>query len=825
MSKAKPITKSTDFNLDWLFLLADPAKAFSLEHDDSRWRKLNVPHDWSVEHTFDNEKGNGATAYLPGGIGWYRKHFELNPQDDELVFALFDGIYNNAELWLNGKKLGENPYGYSPFWFELTPHLKPAQEQLLAVRVDHSRYIDSRWYTGSGIYRNVKLIRKNRLHIPIWGTRITTPKVSSSSAQIDLEVRINNAFKEARAGTLKTVFLNAKDQELASVESHFKLEPEQELSLEQSVTLVKPDLWHPDQPHRYKAVTTLESEGTLCDLYETPFGIRSIRFDPNEGFFLNNENTLIKGVCLHHDAGLVGAAVPDGVWRRRFKVLKELGCNAIRTAHNPFSEAFLDLCDDMGFLVQEEFFDEWDNPKDKRLNKADRHGDEVSNGYAAKFQDWAESDLKRTLQRDWNHPCIFQWSIGNEIEWTYPRYEQATGYFDAEATGNYFWTLPPYSASEIKERFDALPEERYVLAKTAHKLATWTRELDTTRPVTANCILPSASHVSGYADALDIVGYSYRQVMYDRGHETYPDKVIMGAENLGQWHEWKHVIERPFISGLFFWTGISYLGEAHKKWPTKGTASGLIDFAGFKRGSFYMMQTLWRNKPQVHLTSQVIDKSPYKVSSSGQIVEKVPGAWKQSIWFWHDINQHWNYETTAKTVVEVYANCEEVELFLNERSLGQQYLKDQEDRIFKWFVPFEAGTLKARAKHSSGETTSTTLRTAGKAAAIQLSSDTASLNTNHYDVAHLVAQIIDDKGVAIKHGEQELVFSVTGVGKVLGVDNGAIDSVQPYQSNRVVTSQGRALLIVQAKNLAGKINVSVSAGSLLSERIEITVSD
>lgn len=815
-------SQAQDFNFDWLFKLEDDSEFSQPTYDDSAWRMLNLPHDWSVEFPFDEGKGDGATGYLPGGIAWYRKKFAVKQDDEQLIFVLFDGIYNNAEIWCNGQSIGCNPYGYSPFWFDLTPYLNhETDEQILAVRVDHSRHVDSRWYTGSGIYRDVQLITKSRLHIPIWGTRLLTPEVSTDNAQITLEVTVKNDFSDTKAGILKTVILNPVGEEVAQVETTFSLDTQNEATLTQSIAVSNPELWHPDHPHMYKAMSYLSSNDDLHEVYETPFGIREFYFDPNEGFFLNGENMLIKGVCLHHDAGLVGAAVPDGVWQRRLRILKDAGCNAIRTAHNPASAAFWNLCDTMGFLVQEEFFDEWDNPKDKRLNKNDRHDDYHSRGYTEHFQKWAESDLKRTMLRDRNHPCIIQWSIGNEIEWTYPRYEKATGYFDAEADGNYFWTLPPYSPEEIKARFADLPEDDYILAKTAKKLADWTREMDTSRPVIANCILPSASNVSDYADTLDIVGYSYRQVIYDRGHAAFPNKPIMGAENLGQWHEWKHVIERPFISGIFIWTGINYLGESHNKFPTKATASGLLDLAGFPQPSYYMYKSLWTDAPYIEMTTQRMEKSPYHLTDNGDVEEDTIGAWQRRLWFWHETNEHWNYTEGELITIEIFSNCDEVELLLNGESLGRQNMQAQDDRIIKWIIPFAAGTLEARAYHKNGQTTVTHIKTASEPLAIQLVADKTTLTADSYDVAHIVAQLVDEHGVAVKHVERDISFAVKGACTILGVDNGASDSIQPYQSNRVRTSQGRALLIVQSSSQIVDTTISATSGELDSNKVMI----
>ncbi len=827
-SAQQALNRTDDFNFDWRFQLisAETQTAFAHAHqpsfDDSDWRQLRLPHDWSIELPYNQEEGDGATGYLPGGLGWYRKRFSAEIDDNHLLFVLFDGIYNHSQVWLNGHPLGENPYGYSPFWFELTPHLNQSGDQLLAVFVDRHRTIDSRWYTGSGIYRDVKLIAKSRLHIPIWGTRITTPVISSTMGQVALDIELRNAFATPKAGTVRTDIVNAAGEIVASAEMPFSLQPHTTSQLSHTVSVPNPAMWHVDSPTLYRARITVTEGDTVHEVSETPFGFRTIRFDADTGFYLNGESMRIKGVCLHHDAGLVGSAVPDGVWRQRLQELKAMGCNAIRTAHNPSSEAFLNLCDEMGFLVQLEFFDEWDNGKDMRLNNIDRHGDEISRGYASDFQRWAEDDLKRTMRRDRNHPCIFQWSIGNEIEWTYPNYAKSTGYFDADTNGNYFWTLPPYTSAEIKARYDALPKGEYVLAKTAHKLAEWTREMDTTRPIVANCILPSASHVTGYADALDIVGYSYRQVMYDRGHADFPDKVIMGTENLGQWHEWQHVIERPFISGLFIWTGIDYIGESHDQWPRKAQPSGFLDVGGFRKPSFYMYQSLWRSEPVVFIATQTLPKSLYELEQ-GALVEKQPDGWRQRLWEWHDVNTHWNYAAEEMTVVEVYANCPEVELFLNGRSLGRQRLQDHPDHIYKWAVAFEAGTLEARGTDALGRDTTFTLQTANKPSEIRLTAESDSLQADGYDMVRLIAQLHDDAGVTVKHTEREIVFDVDGPCRVLGVDNGSSANVQPHQSNRITTSQGRALLLLQAEQETGKLTVTVSAEGLRSHSVTIPV--
>jgi len=812
-----PLTFNSDFNEGWKFRLIDSATA------DTNWKNVKIPHDWSVETSFDSINGEGATGYLLGGVGKYKKEFSLNLDKSQVAYIVFDGVYNNATVSLNGEELGFHPYGYSPFYFDISKQLQTSEaENILEVSVDRTRYADSRWYTGSGIYRNVELFVKDKLHIPIWGVFVSTPEVSSNSAKVSIAIDVKNNFLEEQKFDLATDIFNAKNEKLTAVSTTIIIAPESNQNVIQETNVANPVLWDVSSPELYKAVTTIKKEGEIVDKVETRFGIRNIRFDANEGFFLNGRNMKIKGVCLHHDGGLVGAAVPKGVWKRRLEKLKDVGCNAIRISHNPGSQEFLDLCDEMGFLVQDEFFDEWDNPKDKRKNMNEQSVDYITRGYTEHFQEWAEKDLKSTVLAHRNHPSIIQWSIGNEIEWTYPRNGDATGFFNnMHWGGNYFWSTPPNTPEQIREQLKLLPKEKYDIGKTAQKLANWTRELDTTRYIIANSILPSASHESGYTDALDMVGYSYRRVLYDYGHENYPEKPIMGTENLGQWHEWKAVMERPFISGTFLWTGIDYMGESNGGWPKKGTDSGLLDYAGFEKPAFHMFKSLWNEEPHVYIATQTKEKSIYKIDALGNPVEKKQGAWKQALWGWHNVNEHWNYSKNEIVIAEIYSNCEEVELFLNEKSLGKKKLTDFEDRIYKWSVPFSEGTLVAKGS-KNGTLVETQLVTTSNAKRIKILTDKTTMDADGRDVAHITAQLVDANGNAVKTSNENIVFEVDGNAKILGVDTGSARNVQDYQSNTIMTDKGRCLLIVQTTSEKGTIQISATTDNLKSNTIKIT---
>jgi beta-galactosidase len=816
-----------DFNINWGFYKTnDNINVEDLNVSD--WRTLNLPHDWLVESEFDESLKEDAfgTGYLAGELyGYYKKIFDKPYDENEITTVLFDGVYNNSEVWINGKKLGFHPYGYSPFYYDLSKYLnKDGKNNEIIVKIDHSRFVDSRWYSGAGIYRNVKLITSNKLHIPIWGTFVTTPEVSEEKATVQLDVSVKNDFSDEANIQIKTVIIDDDNIEVATIFSDSNLKGNTSKRVTQNVVVENPKLWNTISPNLYKAITSIFKDGKIVDIYETTFGIRSINFDANKGFFLNGENMKIKGVCLHHDAGLVGAAVPKGVWKRRLQILKDGGCNAIRISHNPASTEFLDLCDEMGLMVQDEFFDEWDSPKDKRFNKEEsKSTDYKTRGYGEHFQEWAESDLKSTMLSHRNHPSIIQWSIGNEIEWTYPNNAAATGFFgNMEWNGNYFWSEPPHSTEKIKEMLETLPKGKYDIGETARKLSKWTKELDTTRPVIANCILPSSSHLSGYADALDIVGYSYRRVLYDYGHKNYPDKPIMGTENLGQYHEWKSIMERPFISGTFLWTGYDYMGEIRSSWPVRVQPSGLINTAGFPKGSYHMMKTLWSDEPHIKIATQNIEQSLYKMNAKNQIEAKDPEKWKHALWEWQDENDHWDYITNELIAVAVYSNLEGLELFLNDTSLGKRKLSEFEDHIYKWGVPFQNGKLVVKGLKDGKEVVSE-IQTARNATAVELSSDNEILKANHYDVAHIVAQLKDDKGNPVFIDDKKITFEINGPAKLLGVDNGWKKSVEKFQSNESATHNGKTLFIIQATDKTGNVEITAKVEGLESQTIHIKI--
>ncbi len=820
---ANNTSREIDFNFDWKFtLVEDTALPTTIPLQDTAWRDVRLPHDWSVELDFDQSL-EGATGYLPGGVGIYQKHFATPSKgEDKTSYILFDGVYNNATFWLNGKLLGENPYGYSPVYFDLSKYLKKdGSQNVLTVHVDHSRYGDGRWYTGSGIYRNVKLVTVDKLHIPIWGTFVTTPTITKEQGEVDIQIEVKNDTKDRRSFVLSTQIIDNEGHVVASTDDKERLKGERKETYSQSLKVQNPKLWDITDPNMYKAVTSVIYDDKTVDQYETPFGFRTIRFEAKKGFFLNGKSTLMKGVSLHHDGGLVGAAVPEGVWRRRLENLQAAGVNAIRTTHNPFSQEFLDLCDEMGFLVQNEFFDEFDYAKDKRLNYHDRHDDYITRGYVEHFQKWAKSDLKRTMLRDRNHPSVVQWSIGNEIEWTYVHYRYVTGFWtdpnDATKVDGSFWGAPPkFTPEEMKKRYDASPKGEHILADTAVKLNAWVKELDTTRPTTANLILPQVSHVSGYADAVDQVGYSYRNSVIPWAQTYFPNKQVTINENPGTWDDWKQVLNYPGVFSQFMWTGIDYIGEYHNKWPEKSGWGDILDLAGFEVQGWNYFKSVFINKPHISLGTLPLKDSGFEVDElSGLAVAKGNGSYR-----WRDSNMHWNYKKGDSVLVEVASNHSIVELFLNGESLGSRSMSESPDRLFRWVVPYNAGTLTARAGFD-GQEIEATFETAGKATGFTFTSDKSVLQADAYDVAHLVVQLHDKEGRIVKTQNAHVTFEFAGNGRWLGVDNGASANVQNFQSNHLDTAKGRALVIVQSTKQAGLIKVVAKIKGLDDQTIII----
>jgi beta-galactosidase len=769
-----------DFDFDWQFSKGDFPTAIMPAFDDSGWRKVNLPHDWSIEGPLSPEYSSG-TGFVPGSIGWYRKHFKIDPADKGKIITIeFDGVYNNSSVWINGIFVGQRPYGYSSFQYDLTPYLKfSADENVIAVRVDHSKFADSRWYTGSGIYRHVRLCITDKLRIGHWATYVTTPEVKEDSAVIQIKTTVKNGYDRAQSLTLQSDIISSEGQVVGSLNTPETVDSEAEQTIVHRITISSPQLWSLQKPNLYTLKSNLKVGEKIVDETNTLFGIRTLRFDPNKGFQLNGKQVKIKGVCLHHDAGCLGAAVPEKVLERRLRLLKELGVNAVRTSHNPPAPELLDICDRIGLLVKDEAFDEFTPPKNKWVSGWNV-GIPSRFGYGEVFAQWSVIDMQDLVRRDRNHPSVFMWSIGNEID--YPN--------------------DPFSHPILGEDYRPEQPPAQNLVKYAKPLIEVTKKIDSTRPVTAALANIPMSNAVGFAQMLDIVGYNYQEKYYESDHKTYPNRFIFGSENGHQYSDWIVARDNDYVAGQFLWTGIDYLGEAIK-WPEKAFSSGLLDLCGFKKPLGWFRQSLWSSEPMVYIS----------VSQSRGRRRGISGA-----------EEHWNWPADSTVTVFCCTNCPEVKLSLNDKTIGTKKLSDAVQGLLSWEVPYEAGTLKAVGIKDGIAVCEYVLKTAGPASQIKLLPDVTEIRADGKDICHLEFQVVDDRGVRVPDAEHELTFGLDGPGEILGVENGNISSHEDYKDKTHKAYHGRGLVILQSKREPGRIRLTARSNGLKETSIEIDVS-
>lgn len=740
------------FDSSWKFLKADTTDAEQTYFDDANWRTLNVPHDWSIEGPYDrnNKTGRGG-GYLPDGIGWYRKTFYLNDQDaKKLVFIEFEGIMANSDVWINGFHLGKRPSGYSSFEYELTGHLNFGKDKknVLAVRADNSIQPASRWYTGAGIYRHVHLIITNPVHVAYWGSFVTSSNISTANAETQIQTDITNQSNSSQNILLHTDIISPDNKIIASADSKQKITDGKDGMILQKVKIRKPDLWDIDNPRLYKAVSKIFINKKEVDEITTPFGIRDEKFEAATGFWLNGKNLKIKGVCLHQNGGAFGAAVPLGVWKYRLNILKSIGVNAIRTAHNPPAPEFLSLCDQMGFLVMEETFDTWDAKKSH-----------AENGYNLYFDDWWERDTKAMVMRDRNHPSIIIYSVGNEI---HDNLNDSAGF------------------RKYKMQQDLI------------------HSLDGTRPVTMALFRPGSSHVyeNGFANMMDVVGQNYRENELIAAHKNHPDWKVIGTENGLTQDAWLALRDNPFIAGQFLWVGIDYLGESD--WPEVVFGNSLVDKTGGLRDAGWQRKSWWSNTPMVYVMR--------KSQNAGA------GDWV-SDWSPADVDSY----DIAK--LQIFSNCDEVELFLNGKSLGSKPrpADDASPRI--WSVNFQKGTLKAVGKNKGKIVSEQELKTAGKPAKIVLTADKSNVENTWNDVVYVRATITDENGIPCLRADNKIKFSIDGPGVIAVVDNADVTSTEPFQASERWAFKGTCIAVIKANGNSGNITVTAHAENLKEGKI------
>lgn len=779
----------TAFNSGWKFYLGQAdMNVTAVEFDDEAWRSLQLPHDWSIGLPFDKDSptGTGGGA-LRGGLGWYSKLFTMPlSAKGKKVFIDFDGVYMNSEVFINGHSLGIRPNGYISFRYDLTPYLHYGDaKNRIVVKVDNSLQPNSRWYSGSGIYRNVWLTLTGSVHVDQWGTCITTPQVSRQRADVRVQTRIKNETTATQAIRLQTTLYDKNGKPVKQAVTIKNARAGDTVSFNQLLTVTGPALWSVNDPALYKAVTRVQVNGSITDTYTTPFGIRYFHFDPDKGFFLNDQPVKIRGVCMHHDLGCLGTAINTRALQRQLEILKGMGCNSIRTSHNPPAPELLELCDKMGFIVMDESFDMWAKEKTKY-------------DYHLYWDQWYKQDLADFILRDRNHPSVFMWSVGNEIM------EQ----WGDDTTG------------------------RTILRKLVHTV----KQLDDTRPtVTANNEVNTWNNLL-QANATDMIGYNYNHRHWDsvqyrwgkkpfivtesvsalqtRGHYDMPsdsirrwpaawDKPLTGAnddltcsayENCstpwGTTHEETLKIFEQYdhISGMYVWTGFDYIGEPTPyPWPARSSYFGIVDLAGFPKDAYYLYQSVWTDRPVLHLL-------PHWTWKPGQTIDV------------------WAY----------YSQADEAELFLNGRSLGVRK-KQGDDLHVMWRTVFEPGTIKAVSRKNGKTVLTKEMHTAGKPAKISLTADRSVIKSDGTDLSFITVRITDKDGHIVPDAENPVRFSISGPGSIAGTDNGSQTSLEPFQSHRRKAFNGLCLVLVQSGGKPGLIRLRADADGLPGSEIVITV--
>ena len=752
--------RSQQANTGWRFHLGDIGGGSYKGLDDSGWQQVCLPHDWSVGLPFSKDCSSG-TGYLPGGVGWYRLRFRL-PEDarGKLVRVTFEGIYQNARVWINSNYLGKRPYGYSTFSHDITEFLVPG-ENVIAVRAEHIDLADSRWFTGAGMTRGVFFTYTDALHFPEYGVFAYTKSADREGAELGVKWALSEE------GQARFILLDARGQEAARAEASG-------LGGEVSLRVDKPRLWGPEQPYLYTLKATALREGQRKDELLIETGIRTIRFDPDEGFFLNGKNMKLKGVCLHHDAGALGAAVPENVWERRLQKLIEAGVNAVRTSHNPPDPGLLRLCDRLGLMVIDEAFDEWEGFKNKWWQGHNvyppRHF-----GYADDFPRWHREDLLAMVRRDRNHPCVIQWSIGNEIDYpndpyVHPLFESMTGNNDA-------------NKPEAERVYDPNKPDARRLTTLSRRLVAIVKEEDTTRPVSAGLAFPELSTRTGFAQTLDVAGYNYKEFLYEEHHRLYPGLPLMGSENSTEASAWLAIRDLPYVSGQFLWTGVDYLGEA-KGWPIRLSPAGLLDTAGFEKPLWAQRKALWAEEKTARLA----------VGTDGRV-------WQERF--------AWDGEEGEPRQVSCYTNAPRAELFLNGRSLGLK--ETQEDGTARWALPYEPGHLRVIARWDDGTALEDSLATPRGPGRIRLEAVEKGAPADGYAAAQIELRLVDDQGSVVRNQDREISVSVEN-GSLLGIENGAMDDLSPYSGHSRRTHLGRMIIYLRAGEQPGEMLLTARAG-------------
>ncbi len=779
-------------NKNWKFILDDIEQAEQTSLNDRRWENIDLPHDWSVKRQLSPTLAS-ATGYLPGGIGWYRKQlFVPKEKEGEKVYLYFEGVYNRSEVFVNGVSLGKRPNGYVSFLYDATPNIKFGEENMVAVRVDHSRSADSRWYTGSGIYRNVWMVYAKPIHIQQWGV-YAHPEKQKKGYHLNVEVEVKNGLNESSALTIKNELFDRENNLVAKSSEKLTIKGSQTGKINTALKVDKPELWSLDNPNLYTLKTSVYLDRMLMDETITETGFREFSFDPNKGFALNGTWMKVKGVCLHHDGGVLGSAVPREVWKRRLLTLKEIGVNAIRTSHNPQAPDLYELCDELGLLVMDEAFDEWEFPKRKWM-EGWNVGTPGFQGTFDFFEEWGEKDLGDMVKRDRNHTSIFAWSIGNEVDYPNDPYSHPV----LDGGGETGFTQPIFGGYK-KDAPDAMR-----LGAIAKRLVKVVKQYDQSRPTTAGLAGVAMSNQTEYPTALDITGYNYTESLYDQDHAKYPERVIFGSENRHDIGAWKEVTTRDFIFGQFLWTGIDYLGESGR-WPSRGFYSGLLDFGGFMKPRGYFRQSLWSVNPMAYLGTYPVPEG--RGRNRGLSVD----AWSV-----------WNYEEGQSIRVVCYTNAASAKLLLNGKLVGEPKNYDEKTGIIFWDIPFSNGKLEVVGLDPNGKQVSQySIQSSGRSDGIKIISKETTIEKG--GVAQVVIQVVDENGIPVMLSDDEITCQINGDGRLLGLEASNNSDMSDYTDNKQRVFHGRLVAYIRAGEATGEFTVRFSANWLKPAETKINV--
>ncbi|WP_407426829.1 sugar-binding domain-containing protein [Arcticibacter sp.] len=777
---------------DWKFSLQPSSNAAMPEFDDSKWQSVNIPHDWSVKSQLSPTLAS-ATGYLPGGIGWYRRSLSVpSAMKSQKVYLYFEGVYNRSEVFINGKLVGKRPNGYISFMYDVTPYISFGKENTIAVRVDHSQSADSRWYTGSGIYRDVWVIYANPTHIAQWGV-FAYPIVGKQQSSLNVDVEIDNYAGANSSVTITNELFSPEGRSVSKGSKTLKVAANSKGKISHSLQVSNPRLWSIDNPNLYTLRTTVTKDRKVIDQSTTKTGFRSFTFDPDKGFALNNQWMKMKGVCLHHDAGALGSAVPREVWKRRLETLKELGVNAVRTSHNPQAPDLYQLCDELGLLVMNEAFDEWRFPKRKWL-EGWNVGTPGYQGTFDFFEEWGERDLADMVKRDRNHISVFAWSIGNEVDYPNDPYSHPI-LAGTQADG---FTQAIYGGFK-KDAPDAM--ELGVIAK---RLAAVVKQHDRSRPVTAGLAGVAMSNETAYPGTLDIAGYNYTENRYDSDHKKYPKRVIYGSENRHDYAAWKAVRDNEHIFGQFLWTGIDYLGESGA-WPSRGFYSGLLDFGGFIKPRGFFRQSLWSEKPMAYAGTYPVPTNKRRAND-----EPSMDAWPI-----------WNYQDGQQIRVVCYTNGASAKLLLNGKAIGEQKPYNDEYGIISWDIPYAAGKLEAVALNKNNEEIARyALTTSKQPYALTIKAGEKSI-TKDQGLAQIYLQVVDEDGIPVVLSDNEVTCQIEGPATLLALEASNNTDMSDYTDNTHRVYHGKILSYIQATGKAGQVKVRFSSPWL--KAVETTI--